>query len=133
MVPGADDKKYATDTRSYRDACLQDGIFDAFTDSPVSSGLTIKDVCIYKPGDLNKVGKEGRTSWDSFSYALLMGHNVWTHTKLDTRFLVLRIAGQLPIRVGQQFHEGMVKDSVISHLNYHIHFILKKYSLTLSR
>ena len=33
----------------------------------------------YKPGDLNKIGKEGRTSWDSFSYTLQMGHNVWTH------------------------------------------------------
>jgi hypothetical protein len=41
--------------------------------------MQIKDVCIYKPGDLNKIGKEGKTSWDSFSYALLMGHNVWTH------------------------------------------------------
>jgi hypothetical protein len=39
----------------------------------------MKDICIYKPGDLNKIGKEGKTSWDSFSYALLMGHNVWTH------------------------------------------------------
>jgi hypothetical protein len=29
--------------------------------------------------DLNKIGKNGKTSWDSFSYALLMGHNVWTH------------------------------------------------------
>jgi hypothetical protein len=39
----------------------------------------MKDICIYKPGDLNKIGKEGKTSWDSFSYALLMGHNVWMH------------------------------------------------------
>ena len=39
----------------------------------------LKDICIYAPGDVNKNGKEGRTSWDSFSYALLMGHNVWTH------------------------------------------------------
>jgi hypothetical protein len=29
--------------------------------------------------DVNKNGKWGRTSWDSFSYALLMGHNVWMH------------------------------------------------------
>jgi len=41
--------------------------------------LTMQDICIYRPGDLNKIGKEGRTSWDSFSYALLMGHNVWMH------------------------------------------------------
>ena len=41
--------------------------------------LKVKDVCIYAPGDLNKIGKEGKTSWDSFSYAIQMGHNVWSH------------------------------------------------------
>jgi hypothetical protein len=79
MNPSADDKKYATDTRSFRDAVLQDGIFNHFDESPISQHLQIKDICIYKPGDLNKNGKEGKTSWDSFSYALMMGHNVWTH------------------------------------------------------
>jgi len=102
MKPGADDKRYATDTRSYRDAVVQDGIFPSFTDSPVSAMCKIKDICIYKPGvpkagvtitaenfqdpelydvlpDKNKNDKWGRTSWDSFSYALLMGHNVWMH------------------------------------------------------
>ena len=79
MQPTADDKKYATDTRTFKDAVLQDGIHPAFVDSPISSRLEIKEVCIYKPGDLNKIGKEGKTSWDSFSYALLMGHNVWQH------------------------------------------------------
>jgi hypothetical protein len=79
MVPSVDDKKYATDTRRFRDAVIQDQLFAAFTDSPVSQRCTIKDVCIYKPGDLNKIGKEGRTSWDSFSYAIQMGHNVWSH------------------------------------------------------
>ena len=29
--------------------------------------------------DMNKNNKWGKTSWDSFSYALLMGHNVWMH------------------------------------------------------
>jgi hypothetical protein len=79
MSPSADDKKYATDTRKFGDAVLQDGIFDHFDESPISQHLQIKDVCIYQPGDLNKNGKEGKTSWDSFSYALMMGHNVWTH------------------------------------------------------
>jgi hypothetical protein len=74
-----DDKKYATDTRKFSDAVLQDGLIHHFDDSPVSDNLQIKDICIYKPGDLNKIGKEGKTSWDSFSYALLMGHNVWLH------------------------------------------------------
>lgn len=31
------------------------------------------------PGDLNKLKKEGKTSWDSFAYALMMGHNVYKH------------------------------------------------------
>jgi hypothetical protein len=79
MVPGVDDKKYAQDTRRFRDAVLQDNLFKAFTDSPVSSRTLIKDVCIYAPGDLNKINKEGKTSWDSFSYAIQMGHNVWSH------------------------------------------------------
>jgi hypothetical protein len=79
MSPSADDKKYATDSRSFKDTVLQDGIFPHFDESPISQHLQIKDVCIYKPGDLNKIGKEGKTSWDSFSYALMMGHNVWTH------------------------------------------------------
>jgi hypothetical protein len=79
MSPSADDKKYAVDTRMFRDVVLQDGIFPHFDESPLSQHLQIKDVCIYKPGDLNKIGKEGKTSWDSFSYALMMGHNVWTH------------------------------------------------------
>jgi hypothetical protein len=34
---------------------------------------------------LNKIGKNGKTSWDSFSYALLMGHNVWTHIEAVQR------------------------------------------------
>jgi hypothetical protein len=85
MSPSADNKKYSTDTRSYRDATIQDGCWDHFDESPISRMLQIKDVCIYKPGDVNKNGKEGKTSWDSFSYALLMGHNVWTHIEAVQR------------------------------------------------
>jgi hypothetical protein len=79
MVPSLDNKKYATDSRRWSDAVLQDKIFDNFVDSPITSRCEAKDICIYKPGDLNKIGKEGKTSWDSFSYAIQMGHNVWSH------------------------------------------------------
>lgn len=79
MVPSVDDKKYATDPRGFRDAVLQDGVFKNFEDSPITDGLKISDICTYAPGDLNKIGKEGKTSWDSFSYAIQMGHNVWSH------------------------------------------------------
>ena len=101
MVPSADDKKYAKDTRLFKDAVIQDGIFANFESSPLMETVEMKDICIYgagtpKPGvtnpdptnpadwlimpDLNKLGKMSqRTSWDSFSYAIQMGHNVWSH------------------------------------------------------
>lgn len=47
--------------------------------SPVGERVTIGDICCYKPGDLNKFGKECKTSWDSFSYAIMMAHNVYQH------------------------------------------------------
>lgn len=79
MAPTADDKKYATDTRKWSQGVVQDKLHDLWQESPISDMLQMKDVCIYKPGDTNKNGKEGKTSWDSFSYALLMGHNVYMH------------------------------------------------------
>jgi hypothetical protein len=78
-VPSVDDKKYATDQRLFRDTVISDGIFKNFEDSPITAELKVSDVCTYAPGDLNKIGKEGKTSWDSFSYAIQMGHNVWSH------------------------------------------------------
>ena len=58
---------------------MQDGFYKNFEDSPVSALCTIRDICYYKPGDLNKIGKEGKSSWDGFSYILLKAHNCWTH------------------------------------------------------
>jgi len=79
MEATVDNKALASDTRSFRDAVLAEGIHSVFDDSPISANLMIKDVCKYALGDVNKIGKEGKTSWDSFSYALMMGHNVWHH------------------------------------------------------
>lgn len=85
MSPIVDDKKYATDSRPFGSAVVADKLIHHFDESPISQLLTMKDICIYKPGDLNKIGKEGKTSWDSFSYALLMGHNVWMHIEAVQR------------------------------------------------
>ena len=83
MAPVLDDKKYSTDIRKWSVGLLADlpstSNIKNWQDSPISDMLKMKDVCIYGPGDVNKNGKEGKTSWDSFSYALLMGHNVWMH------------------------------------------------------
>ena len=48
-------------------------------ESEIGRRMTQGDVCWYKPGMLNKIGKEGKTSWDSFSYALMMAHNTYCH------------------------------------------------------
>jgi hypothetical protein len=102
MAPSADDKKYAGDLRKWSDGVVADGVYPRWENSPLSDMFKMKDICIYKPGvvkagvtlnednfkdpesydvlpDVNKNGKWGKTSWDSFSYALLMGHNVWMH------------------------------------------------------
>lgn len=112
MIKSLDDKKYAVDSRSFRDAAMQDfpKRFPNFEDSPITALCKVSDICYYKDGvrktdaqlgkdadgnqiefdfrnkdhytvmpDLNKIDKIGRTSWDSFSYALQMGHNVYLH------------------------------------------------------
>ena len=48
-------------------------------ESEIGRRLSVADICHYAPGMLNKIGKEGKTSWDSFSYMLLMSHNVYSH------------------------------------------------------
>lgn len=81
MSASVDDKKYSLDNTKFSTVALRDASdrFKHFDESPISDLCRVRDICIYKPGDLNKIGREGRTSWDSFSYALQMGHNVWTH------------------------------------------------------
>ena len=106
MIKCVDDKKYARDSRMFRDAVIQDGIYKDFIDSPIMQRTEIKDICIYGAGvrktdaelggtefnvnnddhyhvkpDRNKINKVGRTSWDSFSYAILMGHNIHAHIR----------------------------------------------------
>jgi hypothetical protein len=81
MSKCVDDKKYSNDPRMFRDVMVQDHYFESFIESPIIDRMEINDVCVYGPTDLNKIGKIGRTSWDSFAYALLMGHNVYAHIK----------------------------------------------------
>lgn len=47
--------------------------------SPIGERITMGDVCHYKPGQANKTGKVAKTSWDTFSYSLIMAHNVYQH------------------------------------------------------
>jgi hypothetical protein len=113
MQASADDKKYSTDTRLFKDAVVQDKIFDKFETSPVIDQVPIKDICIYAPGDLNKVGKEGDTSWDSFSYAIMMGHNVWMHLNAVQEANRQYDLGNMPsMLVDERFDRVYYKDIV---------------------
>jgi hypothetical protein len=47
--------------------------------SPIADLITMGDVCVRGDGDTNKNGKETKTSWDTFSYGLVMAHNTATH------------------------------------------------------
>lgn len=146
MVPSIDDKKYAYDNRIFRDVGLSDGHFTAFEDSPITAGLKVSDVCVYGPGipnpnmpkdaeldpynpehwtkmpDRNKIDKVGRTSWDSFSYAIQMGHNVYRHIEAVQRANREYDAGKSPgMLVEERFQKfsfrGLV-DEVFSTSDY---------------
>jgi hypothetical protein len=138
MVPSADDKKYALDTRLFQDAVIQDGIFKNFETSPLMDGVLMKDVCIYGAGtvnpnlpqgtvvdplnpahwlvmpDVNKLGKVSqRTSWDSFSYAIQMGHNVYAHINAVQRANQEYDKGMVPaMLVQEKFDRLYFKDVV---------------------
>ena len=79
MEKTAEKKAYANDTRKFRDAVLQDGIHDLFTDSPITDKMIMKDLCYRGQGFLGAHGKETKTSWDTLSYTLLQAHNVYQH------------------------------------------------------
>jgi len=139
MLPSVDELKYATDTRTFKDATTQDGIFKVFEDSPLTDGLLVSDICTYKKGDRNKIGvpkvsageveldkndqpvldkdgnqivrKKDSTSWDSFSYAIQMGHNVWTHINAVQEANRQYDAGVIPkMLVQEQFDRVLVRD-----------------------
>jgi hypothetical protein len=113
MLPSLDDKKYAKDTRLFQDVVVQDGHFESFTTSPIMDGVKVNEICIYGPGDLNKIGKEGKTSWDSFTYAIMMGHNVWLHLNSVQEANRQYDAGLCPaMLVDERFERVYFKDIV---------------------
>ena len=109
MDAGIDDKKYATDNRLYGDVARNDNILPNFMDSHISKHLKVNDVCYYKPGDLNKIKKEGKTSWDSFSYALQMAHNTWMHINAV-------------LTANEQYDAGIAPSMLIRHTHTIVHF-----------
>ena len=138
MQASADNKKYSQDTRLFKDAVIQDGIFKKFESSPIIDQVLMKEICIYGAGivnpnlpantepdpynplhwtvmpDVNKLGKvSNRTSWDSFTYAIMMGHNVWMHVNAVQEANRQYDAGNVPaMLVQEKFDRLYFKDVV---------------------
>ena len=137
MQASADDKKYSQDTRLFKDAVLQDGIFSKFESSPIIDQIMMKEICIYGAGivnpnlpantepdpynplhwtvmpDQNKIGKVGRTSWDSFTYAIMMGHNVWMHVNAVQEANRQYDAGKIPAMLVQEKFDTLYFKDVV--------------------
>ena len=81
MSSAPDDKAYSSDTRPYDELCTEFYEKQGMTwmPTPITKGLKVNDICIYSPTDVNRMGVSTKTSWDSFAYALMMNHNVYTH------------------------------------------------------
>jgi hypothetical protein len=113
MTSSADDKKYAQDTRLYKDAVIQDGILKVFESSPIIDQVKLNEICIYGPNDRNKFGQVNKTSWDSFSYGIMMGHNVWHHVNAVQEANRQYDAGRCPnMLVDERFDRLFFKDIV---------------------
>jgi hypothetical protein len=118
MEGGVDNKAYAKDTRQFKDVVLGDGLFKSFEDSPISRRCMIKDVCPYSPGDLNRIGKEGKTSWDTLTYGILMSHNAYMHIESVQRANRAADAGQLPSMLTASFddHDAWIFKDIINEI-----------------
>lgn len=109
MSAAPDDKKYHNDHRLYADVAVNDGKLPDFVDSPITKGLKISDICVYGPGDLNKIGKEGKTSWDSFAYAIMMANNVYKHCEAT-------------IVANEEYNKGIVPAMLVHELHHQTFF-----------
>ncbi len=105
MSKCVDDKKYSLDPRMFRDVMVQDHYFESFIPSPIIDRMEINDVCVYGPTDVNKINKIGRTSWDSFAYALLMGHNVYAHIEAVQHGNELYDQGKVPFMLREKLRD----------------------------
>ena len=111
MESAPDDKVKAGSTTPWNDVC--DAMYDNWIPSPITNGLIEGDICQYGVNDVNKNGKVGNTSWDSFSYMLMMNHNVYTHLRSVQLANKLYDEGKYPhMLVDSNFDKTEVKDVI---------------------
>jgi len=79
MADALKDKAYAARTDNFDQACLDK--FGEWFPSPTTDDMALNEFCVYKEGDVDRNGKNPSTSWDSFSYFLMMHHNTYLHIR----------------------------------------------------
>jgi hypothetical protein len=111
MESAPDDKALHMDTTPFDQYCAP--LYDNWMPSPMSQGLKLNDVTIYGPNDVNRMGQSNATSWDSFTYALLMNHNVYTHLRSVQEANRVFDEGRYPyMLVEDTFDKTEVKDVI---------------------
>ena len=55
-------------------------MYDNWIPSPITQNMKLNDVCVYKQGDVNKTGKEGKTSWDTSQLCTANESSTFIHT-----------------------------------------------------
>ena len=114
MEKAPDDKALHANTTPYDDHCAT--LYNNWMPSPLSQMMKVNDVTCYSPSCLNRLGEQTNTSWDSFSYMLMMNHNVYTHLRSVQEANRVFDEGRYPyMLVEDTFDKTEVKD-VIAHI-----------------
>ena len=138
---GIDDTSLSNDTTPYGQAFINHWnekkfkgvrVLDKFLESPVTQGLTVKDICVDSEGRRNKVEKLAheerlealggksriidKRSWDTFSYFLLMAHNVWAHIHATQEANRLYDEGVVPSMLIYEKHERIAFKDIIDEI-----------------
>ena len=112
MNDAPDDKSFKGNGVLFDDEARK--MYPDYIGSPITKDMMLDEICYYAPGDVSRQGNETKTSWDSFSYCMLMGHNVWQHVKSVQEANRAFDQGQYPsMMVDNSFDKQEVKDVVM--------------------
>ena len=111
MEKAPDDKALHADTTPFDTYC--DALYDNWMPSPLTQMMKLNDITIYSPTCVNRMGDSTNTSWDSFSYMLMMNHNVYTHLRSVQEANRVFDEGKYPyMLVDDTFDKQEVKDVI---------------------
>jgi len=81
--------------------------------SPIADMLKMGDICWYADGEANRQGKVGKSSWDTYSYILQMGHNTHHHIKATQEANMAADKGMMPKKLLDNGFQGAILNDII--------------------